>query len=162
MKEISLVHLGDGKNALRNFKAKWDAAGARLVSLGRSRESDEEILYIYFKDIFMKSDDIADSVAKVRRSPASFNVHSYQWMYSAVEAHLETMRLETQEAERFAACKPEAANPITNGLQTKGAGGKGKSNSEGKGKKPELDTAKEACRRKLKDGKCSFGDRCLY
>jgi hypothetical protein len=35
--------------------------------------------------------------------------------------------------------------------------------SKGKGKgKPNRDTSKEACQRMLKDGKCSFGDKCWY
>ena len=77
-KEISLVKLGAGRNALRNFKAKCDAAVERFVDIGSSKESDQEILYMYFKDQFMQSDDMTDSVAKVNRSPASSSVHSYQ------------------------------------------------------------------------------------
>ena len=76
LKELGLVKLGAGKNALRNFKSRWDATVEHLVSLGGSKESDEEILYIYFKEQFMQSEDMVDSVAKVRRSPASSSVHS--------------------------------------------------------------------------------------
>jgi hypothetical protein len=38
LKEISLVKLGTGRNALRNFKAKWDVAVERLVGLGNTRK----------------------------------------------------------------------------------------------------------------------------
>jgi len=147
LKEISLVKLGAGRNALRNFKAKWDAAVERLVDIGSSKESDQEILYMYFKDQFMQSDDMTDSVAKVNRSPASSSVHSYQWMYQAVEARLETMRLHTQEVERVAAYKVDSPSPMTPGVET--VKGQGKSN-------PNRDTSKEACKRMLKEGKCEF------
>ena len=109
LEELSLVKLGVGRNALRSFKARWDATVERLVSLGDTgtKDSDEEILYSYHKKQFMQSGDMTDSVAKVRRSPPSSSFHSYQWMYNAVETRLETMRLETQESERIAAYWPE-------------------------------------------------------
>ena len=47
LEEISLVKLGVGRNALRSFKARWDATVERFVSLGDTKDSDEEILYIY-------------------------------------------------------------------------------------------------------------------
>jgi len=153
LKEISLVKLGAGRNALRNFKAKWDAAVERLVDIGSSKESDQEILYMYFKDQFMQSNDMTDSVAKVNRSPASSSVHSYQWMYQAVEARLETMRLHTQEVERVAAYKVDSPSPMTPGVET--VKGQGKSN-------PNRDTSKEACKRMLKEGKCEFEGRCWF
>ena len=102
LEELSLVKLGLGKNALHSFKAKWDATVEKLVGLGGTKESDEEILYVYFKKQFMQSQDMSDSVAKIRRSPAQSKVHSYQWMYDAVETRLETMQLETRDVERIA------------------------------------------------------------
>ena len=81
LQELGMVQLGFGKNALRSFKTRWDAAVEKLVALGGTKESDEEILYIYFKQQFMRSEDLADSIAKVRRSPTSSNVHTYEWMY---------------------------------------------------------------------------------
>ena len=101
----------------------------------------------------MQSEDMKDSVAKVRRSLPSSNVHSYQWMYSAMEARLETMRLEEQEKERVAAYRPDSGNPITPGIETPKGRGKGK---------PTRDTSKEACQRMMKDGKCSFESKCWF
>ena len=153
LKELALVKPGTGKNALRSFKSRWDATVERLVSLGGTKDSDEEILYIYFKDQFVQSEDMADSVAKVRRSSTNSSVHSYQWMYNAVEARLETLRLEMQEAERIVAYKPDSINPITPGVETRKGTGKGK---------PNRDTSKEACQRMLKDGICNFKETCWY
>ena len=120
LEELSLVKLGQGKDALRSFKTRWDATVERLAGLGSCKESDEEILYIYFKKQFMRSEDMADSVAKVRRSPPQSEVHSYEWMYRAVQNRLETMRLETQELERVAGYRLDTPHPITPGLTVKG------------------------------------------
>ena len=154
LRELALIKLGSGRNALRNFKAKWDAGVERLVGIGDTKETDEEILYVYFREQFLLSEDMADSVAKVRRSPPSSSVHSYRWMYAAVEARLETMRLEEQEKERIAAYRPDSGNPMTPGIEVAKKG-------RGKGK-PERDTSKEACQRMLKDGKCQFENRCWF
>ena len=59
-----MVTLGVGKNALRSFKTRWDAAVEKLVALGGRKDSDDETLYIHFKKQFMKSEDLQDSVAK--------------------------------------------------------------------------------------------------
>jgi hypothetical protein len=151
LKKNGLVKLGAGRNALRNFKAKWDAAVERLVDIGSLKESDQEILHLYFEDQFMQSDDMTDSVAKVSWSSAGSSVHSYQWMYQAVEARLETMRLQTQEVERVAAYKVDSPRPMTPGVETVKGQVKGKLNR---------DTSKEACKRMLKEGKCEFEGRC--
>ena len=71
-------------------------------------------------------------------SPAHSSEHSYAWMYNAVEARLETMRLQTQEAERVAAYRPDASTPMTPGVEVPKGRGKGK---------PDRDTSKEACQR---------------
>ena len=108
-----MVKISTGKNALRTFKNRWDAAVERLVGVDGLKEGDEEHLYIHFKKNFLNSTEMADSVAKVERSLPSSKVHSYKWMYQAVTARLETMRLKNQEEQRTAACKPDTANPLT-------------------------------------------------
>ena len=47
LEELSMVTLGVGKNALRSFKTRWDAAVEKLVALGCRKEIDDEVLYIY-------------------------------------------------------------------------------------------------------------------
>ena len=56
-----------------------------------------EMLSVTLWQQFMRSEDLSDSVAKIRRSPTISNVHTYEWMYMAMEVRLETSRLEAQE-----------------------------------------------------------------
>ena len=164
LREIAMIKIGTGKHALRTFMGKWDAAVERLVGLGGSKEGDEEHLYIHFKENFMASPDMAECAARIRTSLPSSRVHTYKYMYDAVEARLQTMRLEAQEAERIAACKPETQNPMTPGIEgNKGKKGKGKGKDENQTTQPKKDTANLACPRMVKDGKCRFGDdKCWY
>ena len=82
-----------------------------------AKDSDEGILYIDVKEQFTQTDDMVGSVAKVRMSPPSSINHSYQCMSKAVGARRKTTRLDIQEAEIFAAYKPDLFNAITAGRQ---------------------------------------------
>ena len=169
LEEIALVKLGRGKGALKLWISKWDAVVERLVGQGGSKEGDEEHLYIHFKKQFMTSHDLSDCISRVRTSPASSKVHSYRWMYDAVKARIESIRIEDQEKERLAGYADDAAHPMTPGLDADGkGGGKGKNNggkggkSDGIPAKPNRDTSKDPCPKLSKGHKCNFGDKCWY
>ena len=115
MQEIRACRIGSGKNALQVFLNQWDAAGERLVQAG-TQEGDAEVLYVHFKPNFMACPELNEQAAKIRRSLPGPRVHTYEWMYKTAKARIETMRLESQEAERLASSMPGAAQPLTPGL----------------------------------------------
>ena len=156
--EISNCKIGNERNALRIFMAKWDAAVERLIQTGVTHNDDLEILYVNFKPSFMNCPDLSEHAAKVRRSLPSSKVHSYKWMYRAAKARLETLRLEEQEAERFAATLPGAAHPLTPATE-KGKGGKGKAKGKGNGTfpaVPQRNSNLEACQDSLEEQNASL------
>ena len=143
LQEIANCRIGTGKGALKKFLNQWDAAVERLVEAG-SREGDEEVLYINFKPNFMACYELNEQAAKVRRSLPSSKVHSYEWMYNAAKARLETLRLEEQHAERVAASMPGAEYPLTPAPVVR-------------------DKKSVACPRLAKGELCNFGEeRCWY
>ena len=89
--EIANCRIGNERNALRIFMAKWDAAVERLIQTGVTHDDDQLILYMNFKPSFMNCPDLSEHAAKVRRSLPSSKVHSYKWMYRAAKARLETV-----------------------------------------------------------------------
>ena len=89
MRDLQLVQMGEGVGALRPFLSKWDAAIERLVQAGGTTDADEDMLYITFKEQFMRCADLKEHIAKVRRSLPSSLVHPYRWMYDAAKAIIE-------------------------------------------------------------------------
>ena len=103
-----------------------------------TQEGDADILYVHFKPNFMACPELNEQAAKLRRSLPGSRVHTYEWMYKTVRARIETMRLESQEAERLASSMPGAAQPLTPGLDVSGrvrgnAKGKQKAKPQSKG-----------------------------
>ena len=179
-----------GNGALAEWINRWDHCVERLIQAG-AEESDKVILYVAFLPNFMYAEELQDgAVAKVKRSLPTSRVHSYDWMYAAVKATIESSRLARVETERSNASAPGATMPLTPAVtKTKAekkadkkadddriaaavtelanswAKASGKAKGDGKGKhdgKGKYDTKNVACPRLVNGETCKYGDRCYY
>ena len=87
-------------------------------------------------------------------------------MYKTAKARLETMRLETQDAERLAASMPGAAQPLTPGIsfaRTDKPVAKAKTKAKDGLANKQDEKKRLACPRPVKGEECRFGaERCFY
>ena len=116
MQESAHCRIASERNAVVKCLNRWDAAVERLVQAGK-QAGDDQILYGKFKRSFMICPEVSGQVGKIRRSFPGSKVHSYKWMHKAAKARVETLRLEQQGAERFEASTPDAAFPLTPGIE---------------------------------------------
>ena len=176
MAEVAALKLDQSKDPLTSYMNRWEAAMERFNQTGREK-GDEEFLFVHFKtNFFMECNELSEYATQVRRAKVGSKRNTYAWMYKTTRELMNTLRLERQEAERTKALLPNAPQPLTPGLDTKGKGGArsprakspgGGGKGGGKGRDPPTEAQlaekkKVACPRMVKGLECTFEDRCWY
>ena len=85
---------------------------------GFSRD-DAVIKYVLFKRQCLKMLDMAEHIAKLKRSLPGSKAHPFKWLYQCCKNVLEADHVESTAKAFLESTKPGAADPATPGLSGK-------------------------------------------